>query len=61
MAAGLEDAGEFGDGFGLNEPALVMAGLGPRVGEEDEDPRERSVGKRAENLAGVALMQANVR
>ena len=33
-AAGLEAAGDQGHGLGLQQPALVVAGLGPRIREE---------------------------
>jgi hypothetical protein len=37
----------------VDDPALVMAGLGPRVGEQHENSLEAAIGQGPEQQSGV--------
>ena len=37
----------------IDDPALVVAGLGPGIGEQDEDPLEAGIGQGLQQQAGV--------
>lgn len=55
-----QDPGELVQGLGLDQPALVVAGLAPGIGEEREGPADRGLGQDGQQLAAVALEDPDV-
>ena len=56
----LQQAGEFGQGLGLDQPALVVPRLGPGIGEQHEHAVETGVGHPRHQLAYVIVVDADV-
>jgi hypothetical protein len=53
LAARRQKTPELGGGRRIDDPPLVMAGLGPGVGEQHEDPLEGRGGQRPQQETGV--------
>ena len=55
-----QQARELGGGRRIDDPPLVMAGLGPGIGEQHEDALEAGVGQGAQQQAGVVDHHAEI-
>jgi hypothetical protein len=60
LAAGAEGAGDQRQQRRVDEAALGVAGLGPGIGEEQEEAVERALRQQAEQVAGILRPEAEM-
>ena len=58
--ARLQHPGQLVQHLHLQEAALVMAGLGPGIGKQQEEPAQAGVGQRLDDVAPIAFIDADI-